>query len=104
MLFRQSTSAIRSACSRIPNARAQQQVRFLNIHEYQAKELMTKYNVAHQRGKIVKDVNEVESVCKQVQEEFGTQNLILKAQIMAGGRGKGVFNTGYKGGVKFCPR
>jgi len=81
---------------------SQNQRRHLNIHEYQAKELMGKYNVPHQRGKIVRTVDEVEKVCEQVKSEFGTENMILKAQILAGGRGKGVFDTGYKGGVKFC--
>lgn len=79
------------------------QKRNLNIHEYQAKSLMKKYNVDHQRGFILRSVDEVESVSQRVKNELKSENMILKAQILAGGRGKGVFDTGFKGGVKFCP-
>ena len=78
------------------------QVRHLNIHEFQAKQLMTKFNVAHQRGIVVEKVEQVEEAARQVQKEFSSKNLIIKAQILAGGRGKGTFDHGEKiGGVKF---
>lgn len=78
------------------------QKRNLNIHEYCAKQLFTKYGIPHQRGYVVTDTKEAANVAKKVQNDFNTQNLIVKSQVLAGGRGKGVFNTGFQGGVKFA--
>jgi hypothetical protein len=78
--------------------------RYLNIHEYDGKKLMTKYNVPHQRGFVITNTNQVKETCHQIEKEYSSKNFIVKSQILAGGRGKGVFDTGYKGGVKFCPR
>lgn len=79
----------------------QQQTRLLNIHEYQAKMLLGQFNVPHQRGIVVEDLESVRSAAEKVQKQYNSQNLIVKSQILAGGRGKGTFDTGYKGGVKF---
>ncbi len=62
----------------------------MNIHEYQAKEILAKYGVAVPRGKVADTPAEAEAIAK----EFGTA-VVVKAQIHAGGRGKG-------GGVKFA--
>jgi succinyl-CoA synthetase beta subunit len=79
------------------------QLRGLNIHEYQAKQLMGKYSVPHQRGIVVESADQVISAAEKVMKDYNTKNLIIKAQILAGGRGKGHFNHGEKmGGVKFC--
>src|SRR5213082_2886268 len=67
----------------------------MNIHEYQAKELLQKFNVATTRGKVASTPSEVE----QIASELGHVDLVVKAQIHAGGRGKGTFNNGFKGGV-----
>jgi len=75
--------------------------RFLNIHEYSAKDLMKQYGIKHQRGFVAKTVEEAKSFAEKVKTEYNSKNFIVKSQILAGGRGKGVFNTGYKGGVKF---
>jgi len=75
--------------------------RFLNIHEYSSKEIMTKYNIKHQRGIVVKTHEEARQAAEKVKTEYNSKNFIVKSQILAGGRGKGVFDTGYKGGVKF---
>src|SRR6266487_6368218 len=69
----------------------------MNIHEYQAKELLQKFNVATTRGKVASTPSEVE----QIASELGHVYLVLKAQIHAGGRGKGTFTNGFKGGVHF---
>lgn len=63
---------------------------------------MKKYEIPHQRGFVAKTTEEAKEIAKKVQQEFGSKNFIVKSQILAGGRGKGVFNTGYKGGVKFA--
>src|SRR5947209_2150405 len=67
----------------------------MNIHEYQAKELLQKFDVATTRGKVASTLDEVE----QIASELGRVDLVVKAQIHAGGRGKGTFKNGFKGGV-----
>jgi succinyl-CoA synthetase beta subunit len=62
----------------------------MNIHEYQAKAVLSKYGVAVPKGKVAETPAEAEKIAK----EFGTP-VVVKAQIHAGGRGKG-------GGVKFA--
>jgi len=77
-----------------------QQRRFLDLHEYQSKELATRFGVRVQKGYMAETPEQTEEFSKQLLEE-GAPELVLKAQIHAGGRGKGHFNTGYKGGVQF---
>ena len=68
----------------------------MKIHEFQAKELLSDYNVPIQRGHVVYSSNAIEKTIDKVQNEFNSDAVVVKAQIHAGGRGKG-------GGVKFCP-
>mmetsp|Transcript_9631 Transcript_9631/g.14034 ORF Transcript_9631/g.14034 Transcript_9631/m.14034 type:complete len:444 (+) Transcript_9631:30-1361(+) len=77
------------------------QVRHLNLHEYQSKELMNKYDVRVQKGFMAENSEEALSVANRLVAE-NAEELILKAQIHAGGRGKGHFDNGFKGGVKIC--
>ncbi len=70
----------------------------MNIHEYQARELFGKYNVATQPGSVASTAEEAETIATKL----GTKELIVKAQIHAGGRGKGTFKNGFKGGVHVC--
>ena len=67
----------------------------MNIHEYQAKELLQKFDVATTRGRVAATVDEAE----QIARELGDIDIVVKAQIHAGGRGKGNFKNGFKGGV-----
>src|SRR6266436_3600687 len=67
----------------------------MNIHEYQAKELLQKFDVATTRGKVASTLDEA----GQIARELGDVEIVVKAQIHAGGRGKGVFKNGFKGGV-----
>ncbi len=67
----------------------------MNLHEYQGKELLASYGVAIQRGKIAHTVEEAVQAFKELKEETGTEMCVVKAQIHAGGRGKG-------GGVKLA--
>ena len=67
----------------------------MNIHEYQAKELLQRFNVATTRGKVASTLDEAE----QIARELGDVEIVAKAQIHAGGRGKGTFKNGFKGGV-----
>src|SRR5437762_6101256 len=70
----------------------------MNIHEYQAKELLQKFGVATPRGKVALTPDEAEKAAR----DLGTGDLVVKAQIHAGGRGKGTFANGFKGGVHLC--
>ncbi|MEO5719779.1 MAG: ADP-forming succinate--CoA ligase subunit beta [Chthoniobacterales bacterium] len=67
----------------------------MNIHEYQAKELLQKFGAATTRGKVADTPEQAE----QIARELGTNDLVVKAQVHAGGRGKGTFANGFKGGV-----
>ena len=70
----------------------------MNIHEYQAKELFQRFGVASPKGLPADTSEEAEKVAAGLK----TSHLVVKAQIHAGGRGKGVFKNGFKGGVKLC--
>ena len=67
----------------------------MNIHEYQAKSILKQYGVPVPEGIIVTTPEEAALAAKQIQEKTGTQAWAVKAQIHAGGRGKG-------GGVKIA--
>ncbi len=65
----------------------------MNLHEYQGKELLKKYGVTVQEGIVVDKKEDAQAAAKKLQEQTGTKVWVVKAQIHAGGRGKG-------GGVK----
>ncbi len=61
----------------------------MNLHEYQAKELLKKYNVPVQEGLAVESVMHAEEAYRQIKTQTGNNFAVIKAQIHAGGRGKG---------------
>ena len=61
----------------------------MNLHEYQAKELLKKYNVPVQEGIACNTATEAEDAYKQIHTQYGSKYAVVKAQIHAGGRGKG---------------
>ena len=67
----------------------------MNIHEYQARELFEKFGVATTKGAVASTAEEAAAVAVKL----GTKEFMVKAQIHAGGRGKGTFTSGFKGGV-----
>ncbi len=69
----------------------------MKVHEYQAKEILGRYGVAALRGNVAFSAEQAYSIAR----ELGG-NVVVKAQIHAGGRGKGVFTDGFKGGVKLA--
>ncbi len=71
----------------------------MNIHEYQAKALLEKYGVAVPKGVAARSLAEFEPALAQ----FPEGPVVVKAQLHAGGRGKGTFTDGFKGGVKIAP-
>jgi succinyl-CoA synthetase beta subunit len=68
----------------------------MKIHEYQGKQILKSYNIPIQDGIVVENKEDIENAIDKVSEEYECSQFIVKAQIHAGGRGKG-------GGVKFCP-
>ena len=67
----------------------------MNLHEYQGKEILASFGVAIQKGIVAQSAEEAVSAAKALTEETGTGWHVIKAQIHAGGRGKG-------GGVKLA--
>ena len=67
----------------------------MNVHEYQGKSLLKAYNVDIQEGSVAESPEQAVTVAKQLKEKFGSEYFVVKAQIHAGGRGKG-------GGVKLA--
>ena len=72
----------------------------MNLHEYQGKSILKSYGVAIQEGKVANSADEAVEAAKQLNAETGTEWFVVKAQIHAGGRGKGtVTETGSHGVV-----
>ena len=72
----------------------------MNIHEYQAKEILKSFNVKIQNGHVISSPSEALKVARKMQKNQKSKIFVLKAQIHAGGRGKGIIKeTGSKGVV-----
>ena len=73
----------------------------MNIHEYQARQLLAQYGVSVPPAEVFTDAA---AAGKFADELFakGETLVVIKSQIHAGGRGKGTFKSGFKGGVKLC--
>ncbi|KJE92619.1 Suclg2 protein [Capsaspora owczarzaki ATCC 30864] len=76
-----------------------QPVRHLNLHEYQSKELLAAAGVTTQRFKVAKTPAEAKDIAQWLKSN-SVHEFVIKAQIHAGGRGKGTFSSGFKGGVQ----
>ena len=70
----------------------------MNIHEYQAKALFEKFGIPCPKGVAAKSSDEF----AQAANAISTDVIVVKSQIHAGGRGKGTFTDGFKGGVKLA--
>ncbi|XP_061775386.1 succinate--CoA ligase [ADP-forming] subunit beta, mitochondrial-like [Nerophis ophidion] len=73
-----------------------QQQRSLSLHEYMSIGLLKEAGIAVPEGMVAASPDQAYSVAKQI----GSKDLVVKAQVLAGGRGKGTFEGGLKGGVK----
>jgi succinyl-CoA synthetase beta subunit len=73
----------------------------MNIHEYQAKQLLAQYGVAVPPGDVCDTPERARAIAEKL---FAAGNTLVavKSQIHAGGRGKGTFKSGFQGGVKLC--
>ncbi len=66
----------------------------MNIHEYQAKELFEKFGVPTPKGRVADTAEQARTAASEI-----GSNIVVKAQVHAGGRGKGTFKNGFQGGV-----
>ena len=73
----------------------------MNIHEYQAKQLLAQYGVAVPPGDVCDQPEQAKALAEKL-FAAGNTLVVVKSQIHAGGRGKGTFKSGFQGGVKLC--
>ena len=73
----------------------------MNIHEYQAKQVLARFGVTVPKGHAVTTVDQARAAASDL-AAAGAARIVVKAQIHAGGRGKGTFKSGLAGGVKVC--
>jgi succinyl-CoA synthetase beta subunit len=73
----------------------------MNVQEYQAKQLLAQCGVAIPPGEVCKTPEEARKIAEELLSR-GETLIAVKSQIQAGGRGKGVFKSGYQGGVRLC--
>ena len=73
----------------------------MNIHEYQAKQLLAQYGVAVPAGDVCASAADARTIADKI-FATGEKMVVVKSQIHAGGRGKGTFKSGFQGGVKLC--
>ncbi|KAL6229519.1 hypothetical protein BDW75DRAFT_225017 [Aspergillus navahoensis] len=87
-------AALRAATG--SSSRLAQQQRNLSIHEHLSANLLKSYGVGVPKGEVARSAEEAERVAKSL----GNDDMVIKAQVLAGGRGKGHFDNGLKGGVR----
>merc|ERR1711934_174972 len=90
------TSASAPCSPRRQQPMQNQQVRNLSVHEYVSMQLLKDANVPTPKFGVATTVEEA----RKIAEDLGTKDLVVKAQVLAGGRGKGKFKKGGKGGVQ----
>ncbi len=73
----------------------------MNIHEYQAKDLLAQCGVAVPEGEVCETPEAAKAIAEKLMAA-GAKIVVVKVQIHAGGRGKGTFKSGFQGGVKLC--
>ncbi|HYG21474.1 MAG TPA: ADP-forming succinate--CoA ligase subunit beta [Verrucomicrobiae bacterium] len=73
----------------------------MNIHEYQARQLLSQFGVAFPPGDVCDKAETARAIATKLFAE-GAKMVVVKSQVHSGGRGKGTFKNGFKGGVKLC--
>ncbi len=73
----------------------------MNIHEFQAKQLLARFGVALPAGDVCDTAEAAREIARKLLTD-GAKLVAVKSQIHAGGRGKGTFKSGFKGGVRLC--
>ncbi|KAJ3184829.1 beta' subunit [Gaertneriomyces sp. JEL0708] len=93
--FRAGAAQVRASAPRV-NIAHRMQTRNLSIHEHMSMGLLQKYGVNIPRGEVATTPQQAEEIARRL----GSEDVVVKAQVLAGGRGKGHFDTGLKGGVQ----
>jgi succinyl-CoA synthetase beta subunit len=91
--------ALALRCQRSAVFRAAASQRFLNLHEYQSQDLMRESGINVPRGMEAASRSEALDAAKSL---GSAAEIVVKAQVLAGGRGLGTFKNGFKGGVHMC--
>lgn len=86
------------AASSLPNLRQPQ--RNLNLHEHMSYTFLNEAGIETPKFGVAKSKQEALDIANKL----GTKDLVVKAQVLAGGRGKGTFKNGFKGGVRMAFR
>jgi succinyl-CoA synthetase beta subunit len=96
LMFKRGTSTIFNLQkSSILNSAPHFQKRNLSIHEHSSMGLLKEYGIKVARGAVATSATEAGKIAR----ELGSQDVVVKAQVLAGGRGKGHFTSGY---VSLC--
>ncbi|KAJ9633238.1 succinate--CoA ligase beta chain [Knufia peltigerae] len=95
-LGRRSLGPALKAVRNAPVRSSIQQRRNLSIHEYLSARLLKSYGIGVPDGEVAKTAQEAETIAKKIDGD----DMVIKAQVLAGGRGKGSFDNGLKGGVR----
>ncbi|KAF2718858.1 succinate--CoA ligase subunit beta [Polychaeton citri CBS 116435] len=100
--FARCTQQLARSTAPIRQAVQQQQRRNLSIHEYRSAQLLDSYGIGVPKGDVAHNGKEAEKIASSI----GGDDMVIKAQVLAGGRGKGHFDNGFKGGVRivYSPR
>ncbi|CAF4352715.1 unnamed protein product, partial [Adineta steineri] len=73
--------------------------RCISLHEYQSKKILNENNLNVQRFQVVDNPQDAKRAGEELMKTIAKE-LVIKAQVLAGGRGKGTFDSGLKGGVR----
>merc|ERR1712230_33441 len=95
-LGRRSLGPALKAIRDSPARSSVQQRRNLSIHEYLSARLLKSYGIGVPDGEVAKTAQEAETIARKIDGD----DMVIKAQVLAGGRGKGTFDNGLKGGVR----
>jgi len=95
-VYRLGQAAQSSSLLKLASPAAITSTRNLNLLEFQAKGLLQDYDVTVQKFRMAT----TEAEAKAIPAAFPCDEYVIKAQVLAGGRGKGTFDTGFKGGVR----
>lgn len=80
---------------KFPKSAVNVQRRYLNLHEHQSHALLNEHGITTPKFQLAK----CGKMAEQIAKDLLTKNLIVKAQVLAGGRGLGKFDNGFYGGV-----
>jgi len=96
MASRRIFRTAQKACLGLNNTHQQQ--RQLNLHEHMSVDLLREYGIKVPEGRVAHSAAQAKEMCN----ELPSADIVVKAQILAGGRGKGTFDNGFQGGVHVC--